>query len=91
MATKTKISIGPEVKQGLEQITGVKIDKVITLSDILAILALVQKLLKLPEAKPIIKEFIDGIEAHILSSKTKVDDVIGKPVIAILRRVCGIK
>lgn len=88
---RTKIEIGPEVKQGLEQITGVKIDKVITLADILAILGLFQKLLKLPEANPIIAEFIAGIEAHIVSTKTKVDDTIGKPVIAILRRVCGVK
>jgi len=87
---KTSVSLGPEVKQGIEMITGVKIDKVITLADIVAIISLLQKILKLPEAKPIIQEFITGLEVHIKSSKTKADDIIGLPALAIIKRVVGL-
>ena len=57
----TKVSVAPEVKQALEGVTGVKIDKVITLADILAVVALCTKVLKMPDVKALIAEALGHV------------------------------
>lgn len=86
----TKVSVGPEVKQALEQVTGVKIDKVITLADILAVIALCTKVLKMPDVKALIAETLDGLQKRIKASPSHIDDIIVGGAITILKKSLGI-
>ncbi|HET8687011.1 MAG TPA: hypothetical protein VFM18_10155 [Methanosarcina sp.] len=86
----TKVSLGPEVKQAIESKTGIKIDGVITLADLLAIVSIAFKLLKNTDLKPFIAEFLKNLDDHAKSSKTKWDDLVMCPAISIIRRALGI-
>lgn len=86
----TKVSLGPEVKQAIESKTGIKIDGVITIADLVSIVSIAFKLLKSTELKPFIAEFLKNIEEHAKSSKTKWDDLVVVPAVSILRRSLGI-
>lgn len=79
-----------KINELIEKEIGLKIDGKLTIEDALAVLNLLMSLLETPEAKEFIKELLRVIESHIKESKNKVDDLIGLPCIAILRRVIGV-
>jgi hypothetical protein len=86
----TKVSLGPEVKQTIESCFGVKIDGVITLADILAVVSALIKVLKMPDVKALIAEALDGLVKRIKATPSKIDDVIVGGAVTILKKALGI-
>ena len=86
----TKVSIGTDVKQALESQLGIKIDKVITIADILAIISAVIKIAKMPDVKALIAEALDGLQKRIKASPSKIDDIVVGAAITILKKALGI-
>jgi hypothetical protein len=86
---KTKVVLSQDVNNEIEKRFGVKIDGTITLSDVMAVVALTFKVLKLPEVKVIVGGALDEFAKKLSESKSKIDDLF-IPAIQIFKKVLGL-
>lgn len=83
-------NLGPDVKQAIEDNLGVKVDGVVSVADVVAVVKVIIKVAKMPDVKEFIGQALDAFMERVKATPSKIDDILVGNVVAILKRVLGI-